>query len=219
MSNLLEKELDDIKASYDLLIEGIEMFEIKLRERYIPHYSHSNNMARVIAGAKLIDELNDHVNELNGMHEKWRKLISGKLEENATTIFEEETNDHLGVEERTNWFIEDNLVRVETIRKDGETKYPNIIPKAVFGKIVKCILNELTNKKQEYISKSAIGKMMRDQIISETNYKKSPDTVVYSVIKVLLKEEILKKSESHQRIYLLNVPNEAAVDWLSKHFV
>jgi hypothetical protein len=55
---------------------------------------------------------------------------------------------------------------------------------------------------------------LNDKIIQETNYKKSPKTLVYSVIKVLIKENILENKENYKRMYVLKESPEYILKWL-----
>jgi len=50
--------------------------------------------------------------------------------------------------------------------------------------------------------------------MQETDYKKSPKTLVYSVIKILIKENILENKENYKRMYVLKENPEYILKWL-----
>ena len=74
------------------------------------------------------------------------------------------------------------------------------------------LTNLLYNK--DYIKTSTISSLLNDKIMQETNYKKSPKTLVYSVIKILIKEDILENKENYKRVYILKKSPEYISKWL-----
>ena len=52
------------------------------------------------------------------------------------------------------------------------------------------------------------------KLFKKTNYKKSPKTLVYSVIKVLIKEDVLENKENYKRMYVLRKSPEQVLKWL-----
>lgn len=213
MKEMLKSELEDIKTSYELLIDGIEIFETKIKENYIPYYSIKGDMNKVIEGAKVIDDVKRHLEEITKLNKLWKSIIN---EDDDIEEMEEQddTNDIREAVERTTWSIEDDNIRIETIRKDGNSSYPNIIPKHIFNETTMAILDQFDRYNKSFFKKSGISVLMKDRIINDTNYKKSPDTVVYSVIKVLLKENLLKRNKNYKSIYTLNKESIEVKDWL-----
>jgi len=216
MKDMLKNELEDIKISYGLLIDGIEIFETKLKENFIPYYSIKGDMDKVTEAAKLVNNVKEHLEEINALREKWRKLIKEDYSEDEM----EEQEDLIDVKdavERTKWVIEENNVRIETMRKDGNSSYPNIIPINIFVQVTETILDQFEKYNKNLFKKSGIASLMKEKIIDETNYKKSPDTVVYSVVKVLLKENLLRRNQNYKSIYTLNKQPSEIREWLGTH--
>ena len=52
----------------------------------------------------------------------------------------------------------------------------------MFEEIVKTIIDQFVRYNKDYIKTSTIFSLLSDKIIQETNYKKSPKTLVYNVI-------------------------------------
>jgi hypothetical protein len=104
-------------------------------------------------------------------------------------------------------------IRIETMRRDGNSVYPNIIPIEIFVCIIDAILDQFEKYNKTIFKKASIASLMKEEINNETNYKKSPDTVVYSVIKVLLKENILKRNQNYKSIYTLNMDPDKIRKW------
>lgn len=82
-------------------------------------------------------------------------------------------------------------------------------------------LENLKNKiLQEYIPDCSKNGQVEEiqnalQVLKqETNYKKSPKTLVYSVIKILIKEDILENKENYKRVYVLKKSPEYISKWL-----
>lgn len=103
------------------------------------------------------------------------------------------------------------------MRKDGNSSYPNIIPKDIFIYTTETILDQFEKYNKTFFKKSGIASLMKEKIIDNTNYKKSPDTVVYSIVKVLLKENILKRNQNYKSIYTLNMNPDEIRKWLDYH--
>ncbi len=216
MKDMLKSELDDIKTSYELLIDGIEIFEAKIRENYIPYFSMKGDMERVKEGAKITEEIRQHMEKLQKLNEYWRSIIKAEL--SAEEVEEQEDiNDSKEAVDRTSWHIEDDNIRIETVRKDGNSSYPNIIPRHIFKDITMSILDQFEKYDKKFFKKSGISVLMKDKIIADTNYKKSPDTVVYSVIKVLLKEDILKRNKNYKSIYTLDMNSKEVREWVKSN--
>ncbi|WP_413828437.1 hypothetical protein [Methanobrevibacter sp. UBA46] len=213
MNDMLKNELDDIRVSYELLIDGIEILEIKIREEYIPKCSIDNEMHKVIEAANLNEQLKLYLKDILALRDKWKSLVN---EDNIYDEEQDEQNDKDAVD-RTSWSIENNNIRIETIRKDGNSVYPNIIPIEIFVCIIDTILDQFEKYNKTIFKKASIASLMKEKIINETNYKKSPDTVVYSVIKVLLKENILKRNQNYKSIYTLNINPDEIRKWYNNN--
>jgi len=216
MKDMLRSELDDIKTSYELLIDGLEIFEAKIRENYIPYFSMSGDMEKVKEGAEITGEVRQHIEKLQKLNEEWKGVI--KIELNPEESEEQEDmNDSKEAVERTSWHIEDDNIRIETVRKDGNSSYPNIIPRHIFKDITISILDQFDKYDKQFFKKSGIAALMKEKIVADTNYKKSPDTVVYSVIKVLLKENILKRNKNYKSIYTLDMSSQEVREWVGNN--
>ncbi|MDD2493618.1 MAG: hypothetical protein PHE29_00315 [Tissierellia bacterium] len=209
MNDMLKNELGDIRVSYELLIDGIEILEIKIREEYIPKCSLDGEMYKVVEAANLTEQLKLYLEDILALKNKWKALVN---EDNIYDEEQEEQNDKDAVD-RTSWSIENENIRIETMRKDGNSVYPNILPIEVFVCIIETILDQFEKYNKTIFKKASIASLLKEKIINETNYKKSPDTVVYSVIKVLLRENILKRNQNYKSIYTLNMHPDEIRKW------
>jgi len=211
---MLKREIEDIKDSYELLIEGIEVFDAKIKENYIPYISIQGEMDKVKKTAEFTEKIESHLKDLEVVKTIWEALIKEELEYNNVADQEDENLEVMEAIERTSWFAEDDFIRIETVRKDGKSSYPNIIPKHIFSEVTLCMVDQFVKYNKTFFKKTGIATLMKDRIIAETNYKKSPSTVVYSIIKVLLKENVLKRNQSSKRIYSLNLEPDDIENWL-----
>lgn len=213
MNDLLKNELEDIRVSYELLIDGIEILETKIMEEYIPKCSKNAEMNKVVEGVNLIDQIKLHLQDILVLRDTWKALFK---EDNAANEEQEEQEEQnvKDVVNRTSWAIEDDNIRIETLRKDGNSSYPNIIPKDIFIYTTETILDQFEKYNKTFFKKSGIASIMKEKIIDNTNYKKSPDTVVYSIVKVLIKENILKRNQNYKSIYTLNMNPDEIRKWL-----
>lgn len=215
MIDMLRNEIEDVKTAYEMLLDGIENLEGGIREKCIPNYSKKGDMAKVIESTNIVNELNSHLDNIHELNKKWKKIMNTKSDEDEL----EETRDEkdiIEVTERTTWMIENNIIRIETMRPDGSSSYPNVLPVNVFIEVVNTILDQFTRYNKSFIKTSTISTLMKDKIIEETNYKKSPKTLIYSIFKVLLKEEILTTKDNSKRIYTLYKDPNRIKTWLSE---
>ncbi|MDK2934619.1 MAG: hypothetical protein PWP27_2429 [Clostridiales bacterium] len=199
VNEMLKSELEDVKVSYGLLIDGIEIFETKLKENYIPYYSIKGEMDKVTEAASLVSAVKLHLKEINALREKWKALVKEDITEEEIEE-QEDLSDAKDAVERTNWVIDEDNIRIETMRKDGNSSYPNIIPIKIFLQTTDTILDQFEKYNKTFFKKSGIASLMKEKIVNDTNYKKSPDTVVYSVVKVLLKENLLRRNQNYSNI-------------------
>mgnify|MGYP000954062502 CR=1 FL=1 len=70
-------------------------------------------------------------------------------------------------EDRTTWKRENENIRIETVRPDKSSSYPNIIPVHIFGEIVKTIIDQFVRYNKDYIKTNNYE--LRD-IILKHNY-------------------------------------------------
>lgn len=158
------------------------------------------------------------MNELANLKSSYKKMFESYMindsEEDNEETQEESEKDMKDVADRTTWKKENDNIRIETMRPDGSSSYPNIIPVNIFEEIVKTIIDQFIRYNKDYIKTSTISSLLNDKIIQETNYKKSPKTLVYSVIKVLIKENILENKENYKRMYVLKKSPQNVLRWL-----
>jgi len=150
----------------------------------------------------------------NSYNQAFGSYIYSNNGEDTEEIEEENEKDIKDVAERTTWKKENENIRIETVRPDRSSSYPNIIPVHIFEEIVKTIIDQFVRYNKDYIKTSTIFSLLNDKIIQETNYKKSPKTLVYSVIKILIKEDILENKENYKRVYVLKKSPEYILKWL-----
>ncbi|OPJ62565.1 hypothetical protein [Clostridium oryzae] len=216
MNKEFDKEIEDIRTAFEILEDGFNNLESKIMQEYIPEISKKGQIDEIGNTTDFLKRIEDNRNSVLKVQKNYIELLSmnNYIEEEA---YEEENDkDILDVADRTAWSKENGNIRITTTRPDNSSSYPNIIPVAIFTEIVKTISDQFTRYNKEFIKTSTISSLMNDKIIKETNYKKSPNILVYSVIKVLIKEGILENKQDFKRMYVLNKKPEYIDDWLKR---
>lgn len=218
MNTVFKKEIEDISASYDLLEDSLENLKNKILQEYIPDCSKSGQVEEIQNALQVLKQVESHMNELaklrNSYNQAFGSYIYSNNGEDTEEIEEENEKDIKDVADRTTWKKENENIRIETARPDGSSSYPNIIPIHIFEEIVRTIIDQFVRYNKDYIKTSTISSLLNDKIIQETNYKKSPKTLVYSVIKILIKENVLENKENYKRMYVLKKSPEHVLKWL-----
>ncbi len=219
MNEVFKKEIDDISVSYDLLEDSLENLKNKILQEYIPHCSKNGQVGEIQSLLQLIEKVESHMNGLTNLKESYKEIfksyiIDNNEEEDNEEIADEDEKYIKDVADRTTWNRENENIRIETVRPDGSSSYPNIIPVHIFEEVVKTIIDQFVRYNKDFIKTSTISSLLNNKIIQETNYKKSPKTLVYSVIKVLIKENILENKENYKRMYVLKEEPENILKWL-----
>ncbi len=218
MNTVIKKEIEDISASYDLLEDSLENLKNKILQEYIPDCSKNDQVEEIRNALQILEQVKSHMEELaklrNSYNQVFGSYIHSNNEEDNEEIEEESEKDIKDVADRTTWKRENENIRIETTRPDGSSSYPNIIPVHIFEEIVKTIVDQFVRYNKDYIKTSTISSLLNDKIMQETNYKKSPKTLVYSVIKILIKEDILENKENYKRVYILKKSPEYILKWL-----
>lgn len=218
MNTVFKKEIEDISASYDLLEDSLENLKNKILQEYIPDCSKNGQVEEIQNALQVLKQVENHMNELvklrNSYNQVFGSYICSNNEEDTEEIEEENEKDIKDVADRTTWKRENENIRIETVRPDKSSSYPNIIPVHIFEEIVRTIIDQFVRYNKDYIKTSTISSLLNDKIIQETNYKKSPKTLVYSVIKILIKEDILENKENYKRVYVLKKSPEYILKWL-----
>jgi hypothetical protein len=218
VNTVIKKEIEDISASYDLLEDSLENLKNKILQEYIPDCSKNDQVEEIRNALQILEQVKSHMEELaklrNSYNQVFGSYIHSNNEEDNEEIEEESEKDIKDVADRTTWKRENENIRIETTRPDGSSSYPNIIPVHIFEEIVKTIVDQFVRYNKDYIKTSTISALLNDKIMQETNYKKSPKTLVYSVIKILIKEDILENKENYKRVYVLKKSPEYILKWL-----
>lgn len=218
MNTVFKKEIEDISASYDLLEDSLENLKNKILQEYIPDCSKNGQVEEIQNALQILEKVESHMNELaklrNSYNEVFGSYINSTHEEDNEEIEEENEKDIKDVADRTTWKRENENIRIETVRPDRRSSYPNIIPVHIFEEIVRTIIDQFVRYNKDCIKTSTISSLLNDKIMQETNYKKSPKTLVYSVIKILIKENILENKENYKRMYVLKESPEYILKWL-----
>ncbi len=219
MITILKKEIEDISASYDLLEDSLENLKNKILQEYIPCCSKNGQVEEIQNALQIFEKVKNHMNELVNLKGSYKEMFGGYIinnnqEEDNEEIEDGNEKDIKDVADRTTWKKENENIRIETVRPDGSNSYTNIIPIHIFDEIVRTIIDQFVRYNKDYIKRSTISSLLNDKIIQETNYKKSPNTLVYSVIKILIKENVLENKENYKCVYVLQKSPEHVLKWL-----
>lgn len=219
MDTILKNEIEDISASYDLLEDSLENLKNKILQEYIPDCSRNGKVDEIQNALQIFEKIKSHGDELAKLKKSCKQIfenyiINDNEEEDNEELEEENEKNIKDVVDRTTWKRENDNIRIETVRPDGSSSYPNIIPVHIFEEVVKTVIDQFVRYNKDYIKTSTISSLLNNKIIQETNYKKSPKTLVYSVIKILIKENILENKENYKRMYVLNKSPEYISRWL-----
>ena len=210
----LKKEIEDVSTSYDLLEDGLNNLENKIWQEYIPDISKKGQLNEIKKTIEFVEKIENNKSEVLKLKNLYNEIVVDDSDEEREECEEENERDIKDVVDRTTWSKENDSIRIVTTRPDNSSTYPNVIPISIFNEIVKTIVDQFCRYNKEYIKTSTISSLMNDKIINETNYKKSPKTVVYTVIKVLIKENVLQNKENYKRMYVLNKSRDYILNWI-----
>lgn len=132
MNTVFKKEIEDISASYDLLEDSLENLKNKILQEYIPDCSKNGQVEEIQNALQVLKQVENHMNELvklrNSYNQVFGSYICSNNEEDTEEIEEENEKDIKDVADRTTWKRENENIRIETVRPDKSSSYPNIIP-------------------------------------------------------------------------------------------
>lgn len=208
MDTIFQKELMNIGAAYDLLQDSLESLKKKILQDYIPECSKSGKIEEIQDALQMFQQVESHINDIIKLRTNYSKML-GNID-----VQDKNNRDIKNTAARTTWAKEDEYIRVTTTRPDGKSNYTNLIPISVFEEIVETILNRFVTSGHNSIDVSIIYKLLNDKVKQKTTYKKASRTLIYSVIKILVKEDILENKEDARRIYVLKKSPSDVEQWL-----
>lgn len=129
----------------------------------------------------------------------------------ASSNIIEEREGNLGVHDRTNWWISDGTIKIETKRMEG-SPYSNVIPIELFQEIAKTAVEFLYRRK--FVKTSDVLKLLQDDIVANSDYKKTPRIPVYATFKVLVKEKLLKVDDNNSHKYIAVTSKDNFLKWI-----
>lgn len=210
----LKREVDEVNAAFELLKDSYDSIIHKIQTCYIPQFSQEGNINEVIYLGNLAKNIKKHTDTLQEEYTYWRKLVGFQtIEEDE---IESNSSNEKSVLDRTTWRVENGNIKIETTRQDNSGTYQNTIPNSIFIDVVRSIVEQSSRYKKDSIRTSNITALLSDRIIQETSYKKSPNTVVYNVIKIMLKENLIKAKEESKRLYELCVNPRIIERWIKE---
>lgn len=166
--------------------------------------SDKNRIRKILSVAEKIEYAGKTIADLS---RTWVEIIDekSKLEKTSDISMNEKcesdsTVDKKKIKNKTTWEIADNKIRIQTERDDGST-FSNIVPALTFRTIsIKAI--EIASKRN-YVKTSDVVRELEEEIIRESDYKKTPRVPVHATFRVLVEKNILQIDENNSHKYLL----------------
>jgi hypothetical protein len=202
--DIYKKVLNGVDYLNDLLTE----YEDALMES-VAQYAKNKDLSSIPQQISKAEKLKSYIVKVNELKREFNNLHFGDQTETAA---QNDTDKEIAAYERTEWWIVDEAIKVETRRPDG-TPYSNIIPISIFSHIVKVTSDFIYNKGS--VKTSDVLKILQNEIVSQSDYKKTPRIPVYATFKVLVKEKLLKIDSANSRKYIKCVPIDQFNQWLN----
>lgn len=201
--DIYKKVLNGVDCLYDVLTE----YEDALMES-VAQYAKNKDISAIPQQIAKAEKLKNYIVKVSELK---RELNSLHFGEQTQIAKQNESDKEIAAYERTEWWIVDGAIKVETKRPDG-TPYSNIIPIAIFSSIAKVASDFIYNKGS--VKTSDVLKILQNDIVSQSDYKKTPRIPVYATFKVLVKEKLLKIDDANSRKYIKCTPIDQFNQWL-----
>lgn len=155
----------------------------------------------------LADKIKEFSVKVEHLKSEWLSINS----EEQLIESKKQGSEKKGVHERTDWWVADSFIKIETRRLEG-SPYSNVFPIKLFKEIAKVASDFVYHK--NFVKTSDVLNILQDEIISQSDYKKTPRIPVYATFKILVKENILKVDGNNSHKYIANCTEEQFKKWI-----
>ncbi|MDU2241860.1 MAG: hypothetical protein E7E23_14925 [Paenibacillus sp.] len=198
--------LNDVIDGLDYLLSTVMEFEDSLMDS-VAQLAKERKPHLITKQLIIAEKIKDFSVKVEQLKTEWLNINGGEQLIDYKTIEDEKK----GVHERTEWWIADESVKIETKRLEG-SPYSNVFPLAVFKEIATAASDFVFKKK--FVKTSDVLHLLQNEIISHSDYKKTPRIPVYATFKVLVKEKLLKVDDTNSHKYIANCSKEQFIKWI-----
>lgn len=196
---------NDVSVNLESLYSAVKQCEEALLSSASQHLK-DKNLELITAQIKTAQKVSTFTATVKQLTKEWRHLSTDILQKLDSSI------KIGGIDERTDWIVRDGVVKIETKRHEGNP-YSNIIPIPLFERIASVAFGIALN--QKFVKTTSVLDLLEEDIITQSEYKKTPRTLVYSTFLVLQKEQVLKKDDQNSHKYVPAVSEEGFNQWLN----
>ncbi|MDD4592031.1 MAG: hypothetical protein PHG06_16655 [Parabacteroides sp.] len=155
--------------------------------------------------ANQVERIEDFLKRIMELENDWNIIMGDKedkgKEEQLQQNEEGKQSGQTPSEESMKVLAIGDILRVETFGSDGRM-FSNRIPIPLFRQIMSTTLKFID--KQYYVKVSDVLEELKEEIIDQSNYKKSPRIPIYIAFKMLEYKNIFKVSEKNSHHYELD---------------
>lgn len=204
--NLWKNDIyNDVSEELEILSSVIAEFENMITET-VAQLAKEKKLNLIPAQLEIADKVSKFINKIEELKVDWKNIDVNNQFISQNTIEEKK-----GVHERTDWWLADGSIKIKTKRLEG-SPYSNVIPVNLFKDIAKTAMD--IAKRKGFVKTVDIQNLMETEIISQSDYKKTPRIPVYATFKVMVKEKALKVDDNNSHEYLPCMDSEEFSKWL-----
>lgn len=222
ISEKVQNSIANIETGFIMLNDEFIAFQKQLKLN-ISSLLDCDCFEETKSSVEIISECKKYQKKVAELKKNWNEfIIANKLFPSGIDVDEEPEDEDeessISVIDRTSWKRVNKYIRIETVRPNNkQPPYSNNIPIELFKEVVLSIVEQFERYKKDTIKTSSIEVLMRDRIVSESDYKKATKSFVYSIFKVLQKESLITPYENMKRIFVLNVEPEEILKWIENN--
>lgn len=184
--------IESINQDKDILLEQIQTNAV------------SGNVKEIKLLVNQVERVEDFLKRIMGLEHDWNIIMRDTTDKEMVT--ETQVNQvgkqsaQTPGEENMKLSVIGDILKVETAGSDGRT-LSNLIPIPLFRQIISTTLEYIDE--QGYVKVSDVLNDLKEEIVEQSNYKKSPRIPVYMSFKALEDRSIFKVSETNSHHYEL----------------
>ena len=194
----------DTNESFRNLAKSINQDKEILLEQ-IQTNAVSGNIKEIRLLANQVERVEDFLKRIMELEHDWNIVMRDTTDKEMVTetqvnLIGKQSNQTSG-EENIKLSVIGDILKVETTGSDGRI-LSNRIPIPLFRQIIRTTVQYID--KQDYVKVSEVLGDLKEEIIEQSNYKKSPRIPIYVIFKLLENKDIFKVSEKNSHHYELD---------------
>lgn len=151
--------------------------------------------------ANQVERVEDFLKRIVELEHDWNIIMGDKTDTEIAGNLQLNQERKSSIKENVKLSVIGDILKVKTTGPDGRI-FSNRIPIPLFRQIISTTVQYID--KQGYVKVSEVLGDLKEEIIEQSNYKKSPRIPIYVIIKALADRGIFKVSEKNSHHYELD---------------